>query len=409
MPRGKVPGFIALYFDIPFPVSVHDNDYFVRDPIGGAAIITLKLREGSRAFYKNSQMAGGPSSERNHESAVNSANDQAHEYLITAKLRNGDEKPVFGVTSGPDGGFAESKYYSEVRVIFLADDINLDKIGEKAAFRRACDILNPFLRVYSLVSGDYRVSEIAYERGFYFAMYHVSPLEKRELGISSDELFRGFDLGRKFLGGTGGGAANILFWNSWELVGPWQTLNLPTMKFFLDLIERDYVVPLSYSLLLDEIRTLRRNGDFRIAIIHAETAFEVYVRGILLDLLMHFGKSQIEADEELDEGPAFWGVTKRVKQLDILTERYCNEISHGFIAFVGSSLYKRWKSDLYHLRNSTVHAGAAGFTFEQASAALDVTLQSIPFFESRVPGLRPGIVIDASMSNYQGNIGEILF
>jgi hypothetical protein len=52
------PGFISVFLDIPFPTSIPNGNYTTFDPIKGIAVVTLTLREGTRAFFRNRPIVG---------------------------------------------------------------------------------------------------------------------------------------------------------------------------------------------------------------------------------------------------------------------------------------------------------------------------------------------------------------
>jgi hypothetical protein len=54
----QIPGFIAVMFDVPFPISVPNGSYVSYDPKKGIAVMTVTLKEGSRAFFRNTPVTG---------------------------------------------------------------------------------------------------------------------------------------------------------------------------------------------------------------------------------------------------------------------------------------------------------------------------------------------------------------
>ena len=146
------------------------------------------------------------------------------------------------------------------------------------------------------------------ERNFYFATCHTSPLEEKERGLDVKTLFDSLQSGRAFQKELGHGAPNILRANSYELLGPRNQLDEPMMGFFKEFIKEEYVLPLSYELVLDALRYLQRFRDYRLAIVHAETAVEVNNRSVLVKLMLHYGMAEIQADTMIDTDRNYWGV-----------------------------------------------------------------------------------------------------
>jgi len=119
------PGFIAVLFDVPFPISIPNGNYISYDSQKGIAVIAVTLKEGSRAFFRNTAISGPTSFEelrRAQQEAPRSR--EGRSYIATSMLPDRTQKATLNVNSGTDGGYAECKYYSEVCVTFLSDDIN---------------------------------------------------------------------------------------------------------------------------------------------------------------------------------------------------------------------------------------------------------------------------------------------
>jgi hypothetical protein len=215
------PGFVAVIFDIPFPISVPNGHYLTHDPHKNIACISTILREGSRSFFRSRPVTGPTSFRELTNRAQELDRPRAdHSYLLTSQLKDGSQKATLNIHTGADGGYAECKYYSEVHVTFLADSLTIIN-EESRSLNRACEILNPFLDKYRLFTEDYRVGRVSLERNFYFATCHTSPLTADEVNMTSSELFnRLFQMERTFSTTLGHGRANILRTNTLELLGP---------------------------------------------------------------------------------------------------------------------------------------------------------------------------------------------
>jgi hypothetical protein len=407
--RQETPGFIAVFFDIPFPTSVPNGSYVTFDPAKGIGVVTLTLREGSRAFFRNRPIVGPTSFEELQRAWQEPQRPrEGYSYVAVSKVNDGREKATLNVQSGPDGGYAECKYYTEVCVTYLSDDLGCIS-SQNVALARACDILNPFLDKYRLITEDYRVSRVSLERNFYFGTCHTSPLTPEELPLSAHELFEKLQQPRTFQMKLGYGAANILRTNSFELLGPRSPLVGTMLQVFNEFVKEEYILPLSYELILDSLASLQRARDYRLAIVHAETAVEVHVRGLLLKLMAHFGMTQQQADQTIDNDDKYWGVKKKIKRLDDWTSKYCTSQNAPFAPFVGSTLCSRWEADLYGARNAAVHAGASGFTYAQASAAIGIAKECIIEMEAKIPSLQNRVQLSPSMTQFRLNPGEVMF
>jgi len=154
---------------------------------------------------------------------------------------------------------------------------------------------------------------------------------------------------------------------------------------------------------------MRRLRDYRLAIIHAETAVEVHGLRLLVRLMLHYGRTQIEIDQALENDRSYWGVKNKLRQLDAWTQRHCQQIGRAYQAFMGSAGYNTWESDLYAKRNAAVHGGTNNFTYDEASAAIRAAKESINAFEARCPGFQDKILRDPSMAGFRLNAGEVMF
>jgi hypothetical protein len=403
------PGFVSVLLDVPFPISIPNAAYFVFDPQNGIACIEVSLQEGVRAFFRSRPIQGPTSfAELQRASSGMQRLDQGRSYIATSRLPDGSQKATLNLHTGQDGGFLECKYFSQVSVTFLADDIGIISAGDQVE-RRVFEILNPFLDKYRLLNEDYRISPISEARNFYLAVCHTSPLAADELVLTSTELINRLSSPRIFLRDLGHGAANILRTNSYELLGPRSRLSPGIQTFFDTFVQENYEMPLSYSLILESIANLQRTRDYRLAIIHAETAFEVHVVDRLLKLMIDGGMTWPDATSTIETDRSFWGVKNKVRQLDSRIQTYSSRNGLAFSAFVGSSLYLRWEADLYRHRNGAVHAGANSFTYDEAHIAIGTAKESIVAIESRIPTIADRIQLNVSMTGFRQNPGEVMF
>lgn len=403
------PGFVAVFFDIPFPTSIPNGTYPAFDPVKGIAAVTLTLREGSRAFFRNRPIVGPTSFEELKRGWQEQQRPrEGYSYVAVSKVNDGRDKATLNVQTSADGGYAECKYYTEACITYLADDLSSIS-SEGAVLTRACDILNPFLDKYRVLTEDYRVSRVSLERNFYFGMCHTSPLTAEESHLSVSQLFEHLRQPRTFLMKLGYGAANILRTNSFELLGPRSPLAGTALQIFTGFAAESYDLPLSYELILDALASLQRLRDYRLAIVHAETAFEVHVRGLLRKLMIQSGMTEHEADQTIDNDDKYWGVKKKVKRLDDWISKYSASQNAPFKAFAGTPLYHRWETDLYGARNAAVHAGASGFNYSQASAAIGIAKECIVAMEAGIPGLQDRVQMNPSMAGFRLNPGEVMF
>jgi hypothetical protein len=171
-------------------------------------------------------------------------------------------------------------------------------------------------------------------------------------------------------------------------LGPTSPITGALLQTFRAFIKEDNVLPLSYALILEALAYLQRIRDYRLAIMQAETAVEVHGVHVLTKLMIHYGQTQVEIEQTLENDRRYWGVKDKLRRLDDWTQRYCRDNGHAYQAFVGSGAFNAWESDLYTKRNSAVHAGANNFTYDEASAGIHAAKQGINTFKQGAPDFR---------------------
>ena len=193
-----------MILDVPFCLAIPNGCYRVFDPVKQMAIIQTTLREGSRTFFRNMPIIG-PTLFTDLKSKARDFERPREEYsyLITSKLTDGTQKATLNIHCGTDGGFAETKYYSEIQITFIEDDVSVVGSKDEHVLRRATEVLNPFLDKYRLLTEDYRVSHVSSERNFYFATCHTSPLTLAERQLTVAELLASLVNGRTFFANSG--------------------------------------------------------------------------------------------------------------------------------------------------------------------------------------------------------------
>lgn len=406
-PRG--PGFITVTLDVPFGLGLPNGGYLTLDPIKGLAVIQPVLREGARSFFRVAPIIGPTSFEDLKAKARQYERPrEAHSYTETSTLQDGSEKATLNIHCGADGGFAETRYYSEIQITFLEDDLGV--LGTQGyLLTRATDILNPFLDKYRLLVENYRVSRVTGERNFYLAVCYTSPLQPEELGLSAEQLIARLPLGRTFSHRLGQGAANIVRTNSLDHLGPPPPIPVGVEKTIIDFVQRPYEMPLSYDLVMQALRSLQIDRDSKMAIVHAATAVEVHVLHLLHGLLVLVGRSASDAWHVLENDSDYEGVKPRLKRLESDTKSYAEANGLTHTPFVGGKLYGRWENTLAHKRNRAVHAGVASFTWAEAAEAIGIAKETIVCLDRRVPPLTNSIQLNPSVGNLKESAGGVVF
>jgi hypothetical protein len=408
MPSG--PGFITVILDIPFSLAVPNGQYTVFDPVKGIAIVQPAMKEGSRTFFRDTPITGPTSFDELKAKAREYERPRlAHSYVVVSRLTDGTQKATLNIHSGAGGGFAETKYYTEVQITYLEDDLSVLSRQDGMVLERATDILNRFLDKYRLFTEDYRVGRVSSERNFYFAMCHTSVLTPEEQGLSVPELFATLSNGRTFLHQLGHGGGNILRQHSLEHLGPRSQLEGEALRTLVQFLQTDYEMPLSYDLIMEAYRSLQLGRDYKLTIVHAATAVEVHVLHLLHGILIALGETPTDAWAKLENDPEYEGVGKRLKKLEAHTKAYCEQNGLAYSSFVGGALYERWKKIVAGKRNRAVHAGVAGFAWNEAAEAIATAKEAIVFIDGRVPALSNYFRLSADVRGIRESAGGILF
>lgn len=404
------PGFLTVILDIPFGFAIPNGNYNVFDPVKGMAVVQVTVKEGSRAFFRDAPVLGSTSfNDLKNKAREYERPREEYSYLVQASLKDGKKKAALNIHCGADGGFAEAKYYSEIQVTFLEDDIAVVGRRDDYVLRRATDILNPFLDKYRLFAEEYRISRVSAERNYYLATCHSSPLGADERGRTTAGLFAGLSKGRVFYHRLGHGAVNILRTGNVNYLGPTAQMEASNLETLCRLFVSDYEMPLSYDLILQALRSLQVERDFKLAIVHAATAVEVHVLHLLHGLLVALGRSPADAWNALENDPDYEGVSKRLNRLDAHGKTYCDQNGLPWTQFKGGALYNRWKDILAHKRNRAVHAGVSSFIWKEGVEAIGIAKETIIFLDQRVPPLANPVQLNASVSGIQESAGGILF
>jgi hypothetical protein len=408
MPQG--PGFITVILDIPFSLAIPNGQYTVFDPVKGMAIVQPAMKEGSRTFFRDTPITGPTSFvDLKGKAQEYERPRQAHSYVVVSRLTDGTQKATLNIHSGAGGGFAETKYYTEAQITYLEDDLSVLGRQDGSVLQRATNILNRFLDKYRLFTEDYRVGRVSSERNFYFAMCHTSPLAPEERRLSTAQLFATLSNGRTFLHQLGHGGANILRQHSLEHLGPRSPLADEALRTLVQFLQTDYEMPLSYDLIMEAYRSLQLGRDYKLTIVHAATAVEVHVLDLLHGVLVSLGDTPADAWAKLENDPEYEGVSKRLKRLEGHTKSYCEQKGLPYAPFVGGALYDRWKSVVAGKRNRAVHAGIAGFTWNEAAEAIATAKEAIIFLDQRIPALSNYFRLNADVRGIRESAGGILF
>lgn len=230
-----------------------------------------------------------------------------------------------------------------------------------------------------------------------------------EQALSPAQLFATLSNGRTFLHQLGHGGANILRQHSLEHLGPRAQVSNEALGTLVQFLQTDYEMPLSYDLIMEAYRSLQLDRDYKLTIVHAATAVEVHVLHLLHGVLVALGATVADAWATLENDAEYEGVTKRLKRLESHTKSYLEQNALIYAPFVGGALHQRWKTIVAGKRNRAVHAGVAGFTWNEAAEAIATAKESIIFLDQRIPASSNYFRLSPGVRGIREGSGGILF
>lgn len=108
-------------------------------------------------------------------------------------------------------------------------------------------------------------------------------------------------------------------------------------------------------------------GDYRLAVIEAGTAFEIFIENFVKDLYSKLGKNESSIDNILEAGL----INLLECHIKILT-------NHDFLS---NPRYLNWKEFFYEVRNDIVHRGKC-VSQESSKVAVETCADAIEFLLS---------------------------
>ena len=144
------------------------------------------------------------------------------------------------------------------------------------------------------------------------------------------------------------------------------------------------------------------------AVLEAETAFEVFIARRLRQLAVSAGSSD-EGVTKRFENPRDLGLLKaRIRELDRLIVAYRTAKGLPTVSRFGdSSTHQTWEEDLYRLRNRIVHSGLRAITFDMARNAIGAGKNALRMIEGAIPDFADPVQIATDVSFLQNTAGRL--
>lgn len=269
-------------------------------------------------------------------------------------------------------------------------------------------MLNHFIDIYRIITQDPYVRRINEQLDTYLIDYSVGTIPQKYKADSPDGILRNIqDI--EFSREIGKGRQLKYRLNTLEDLFPGKILEETYFDLFSRVVKKPYEVPLHYELIFSAQFELKRR-NYHIAILEAETAFEVYIANSLLEASGALGvaKNQVLADMEK---PRKLGLLfHRMSKLDSVVAEYRR--ARGLPVkklFVNSATYIEWKNHLYKIRNRIVHEGWRLATFDLAKRGIAACKVAIKELEDRLPDIANPIQIYPGVDHLQNTAGRLKF
>lgn len=306
-----------------------------------------------------------------------------HDYQIRPHLETGESLYLGSLKGGPDGGFSEPRPYTTA-TIFLCLRVRAEA-GQDATLKRAVEAINNIIALYRFMVMDPLARPI---RGHLDAIYAVVsradlPTELR--GLPAQDVLShapglpyGSTIGKDRFHHVGMNSRD-------DVLHP---LSMPDegVAQFANLIQNRCEVELFHELFISALRRCRR-AEHALAVVDAQSAFEVFVATALRDALKSEGKADDDVDTMFAAGGRLHLLQRRLREIDAVVARRAGS---GAIprTFLGSAAETCWRSDLYGLRNRIAHGGVRDVTFDQAKLGIAAGLKAVAAIESLDPMIK---------------------
>lgn len=399
-----------MRLDLPFYLRLPSEIVLTWDPKFGVAAILPMQRFGEVAFSRSISRfdLGERLDPRRLLDSLAPPVDGPGRYnytLTSASSKTGEEVPTLHIDTGPDGGFAELRGYTEIAVFVVVEQGQALSDSSKA---RALEVLNHFLDSYRLVTQDPYVHGIDTELHPYLVDYGVGTLPEHLASRPARKIFT--HIGEAaFPKEIGEGRVIKLRTSFIESVFSGPTLPDKQLRAIFGVARTSYRMPLHYELVFTAQTELKRR-NYHVAILEAETAFEVCVASALLQTAIAIGRSRDEVLQDMEDPRKLGLVSQRLRELDRVVAQY--RVGKGLAAatpFCGSRAHTRWRADLYDLRNSIIHEAWRMATFQVAKAGIAACKAAMKQIEDRAPAVANRIQIDPGVDHLVETPGRLSF
>lgn len=395
---------LASRFDLPFYLRLPSSVFLTWDPEDVAAGLMPRQRLGEVSFSKITGLV--PETRLLDSPAQAPYQPPARKVLMTCETRDYGELPTLHIDTSEAGGFTELRPYTEVTVFLVMAAEADGRRGKQKA--RVIRILNHFLALYRLVTQDPWVVPIDADLDLYLIDDAVGSIPEHLRNAPPDQVLLHLN-SIPFATDVGDQRQYTYRLNTLEDLFAGKVLDEVHLGTFAGAVRQPYDLPLHYDLILwSQVQLKRRN--YHVAVLDAETAFEVYIAELLVAVKVSLGHTRDQILADMDNPRRLGLLTQRLRDLDAAAATHIGgKGPSAWRPFFSSPVHLEWRDALYGLRNRIVHGGYRHVTFDEAKRGLVAGKAAIRYLEDALPEFANRIQIYAGGDHLQNTAGRLRF
>jgi len=368
MPRYE--GVAHVQWELPFPLRLPPENFLCWEPEERTATFVSSPGVGTLRWSRSSTLLRPADVFKDAGSGT--LTFPTADYRITSKFESGREVVTAELTCGPDGGFQEPRPYS-VANVFLCLRSSGGNWAENT-IERATNVLNNIIDLYRFITLDPLARSIDGKRDTYYTLVSLAAVPSHwPDGTARDILLRMSEL--RFGETIGGNRIHRIGANSYEDLMSGAALKDEQIELFGRLAKQKHELDVFHVLILSAIRRLKR-FEWALAVLDAQSAFEVLVATVLSDVLRRRGLSSDEIENQFAWGGKFDSLQKRLIEIDKVASAEATASGDLIRSFIGSPAEAAWRRDLFSLRHRVVHEGLREVSFDGAKRAVSTGLRA---------------------------------
>lgn len=359
-----------VQWELPFPLRLPPKNFLCWEPKEGTALFASVPAVGTFSWRRASTLLAAADVFPEPGSGV--ATFPTHDYRITSVLGSGREVLTAELTRGPSGGFQEPRPYSVANVFLCIRDVGHS--WADGTIERATAVLNNVIDLYRFFALDPLTRSIDAERDTYYTLVSRAriPIEWRE-STAAETLQR---IGELHFGSTiGKDRVHRIGANSYNDMNVGAPLASGPLAAFARATRVRQEPDVFQVLVFSAIRRLKR-FEWALAILDAQSAFEVLVASVLSDVLKKSGLSSSDIEDQFAIRGRFDTLQKRLQELDRVAVAEATSTGEPTRRFLGSAAESAWREHLYRIRHRVVHEGLREVTFDDAKRAVSAGLKA---------------------------------